>query len=423
MLARVISRGEALDAPLAEGLSAIRPRDRSLLQALCYGTLRQYHRLEAILGQALDKPLKQRDADIHALLLCGLHQLLDMRIPDHASISASVEACRSLGKPWATGLVNGVLRRCSRESERMTARLADSERLAHPPWLLEALRRAWPDHWEAIIEANNRQPPMCIRVNRLRTDRDSYRDVLHQAGIEAQDCTLAADGLRLQAAVDVNELPGFFDGDVSIQDEAAQLAAPLLDPQPGERVLDACAAPGGKTCHLREYQPSLAELVAMDSDADRLARVGENLSRLGLDARLLCARAQELPATLEPESFDRILVDAPCSGSGVIRRHPDIKLLRRAGDIPAFAEQQLEILNGLWPLLRPGGRLLYVTCSVLPAENAECVARFLAATDSAEAELLAVDWGEEAGPGRQLLTRPGGADGMYYAAIRKRSQG
>jgi 16S rRNA (cytosine967-C5)-methyltransferase len=419
VLARVIGPGQALDVPLAEAQEAVKPRDRALLQQLCYGTLRQYPRLEGILRQVLAKPLKKKDMDVHALLLLGLHQLLDMRTPDHAAISTAVEACRSLGKPWATRLVNGILRRCLRERDSLEHNLADHERLAHPDWLLALLSESWPTQWQELVAANNENPPMCLRVNRRANDRDSYRERLAAAGIESEDCQLSPDGLRLVTPVDIGQLPGFADGLVSVQDEAAQLAAPLLSPVHDERILDACAAPGGKACHLLEWQPGLAELVAMDKDPARLARVEENLQRLGLDATLVCGDAGEPPPGFTPGSFDRILVDAPCSGTGVIRRHPDIKVLRRPGDIPAFAVQQLRILEGLWPLLRSGGRLLYVTCSVLPEENAACVEGFIEATPDAGLESLELSWGEDAAPGRQLLHRPGGADGLYFASIRK----
>ncbi len=419
VLARVIDGGEALDTPLAEALAQVDARDQGLLRQLCYGSLRHYHRLDGIISGFLDKPLKRRDADIHALLLIGLHQLLDLRIPDHAAISSSVEACRKLGKPWATRLVNGVLRRCLRESGSLASGLSDNQRHSHPEWLLEELRQSWPQHWEQLVNANNQHPPMCLRCNDQRGGRDGYLARLERAGIEAEPCTLVPTGIRLAQAADVTALPGFADGDVSVQDEAAQLAAFLLDARPGERILDACAAPGGKACHILEAEPALEELVAMDSDAGRLARVEDNLARLHLPAALVCGDASAPPAELESASFDRILVDAPCSGSGVIRRHPDIKLLRRRDDIASLAEQQLRILGGLWPLLKPGGRLLYVTCSVLPAENAELVARFLQVHDDAGSLAIDADWGVPSGAGRQLLSSAGGCDGLYYALLEK----
>lgn len=418
-LARVIDAGEALDGPLADAFQEVEVRDQGLLKQLCYGTLRDYHRLDGIVARYLDKPLKRRDTDIQALLLIGLHQLFELRIPDHAALSTCVEACRSLGKPWATRLVNGILRRSLREADNLESGLSESQRLSHPEWLLRALQQSWPQHWQMLVEANNQHPPMCLRVNLRQVTRNEYLQRLGSAGIEAESCELTRTGIRLAAPMDVNALPGFQDGHVSVQDEAAQLAAELLDPQPGERVLDACAAPGGKACHLLEREPAIAELVAMDSEATRLARVEDNFARLQLPAALVCGDAGAPPAELEPASFDRILVDAPCSGSGVIRRHPDIKLLRRAEDLASLAEQQLRILEGLWPLLKPGGRLLYATCSVLPEENSKVMAAFLERCSEATPIPLPVDWGEVAGVGRQLLSSPVGCDGLYYALLQK----
>ncbi len=419
VLARVIDAGESLDAPLTEALGQVEARDQGLLQQLCYGTLRHYHRLDGIIAGFLDKPLKRRDTDVHALLLIGLHQLLDLRIPDHAALSTCVEACRSLGKPWATRLVNGVLRRCLRERESLESGLSEAQRYSHPEWLLQALQQSWPQHWQQLVAANNEHPPLCLRVNSRHGERADYLQRLQDAGIEASACELPATGVRLARPFDVSALPGFEDGDVSVQDEAAQLAAGLLNAQPGERVLDACAAPGGKACHVLEAQPALAELVAMDSDPARLARVEDNLARLQLAAALISGDAAAPPPELEADSFDRILVDAPCSGSGVIRRHPDIKLLRRAEDIPALAAQQARILGGLWPLLKPGGSLLYVTCSVLPAENAEVVAHFIDRHSDVAVVDLGNTWGEPAGVGRQLLSQADSWDGLFYALLEK----
>ncbi|MEP5765908.1 MAG: 16S rRNA (cytosine(967)-C(5))-methyltransferase RsmB [Halieaceae bacterium] len=418
VLAAVSSEGSSLGEPLGLESARLEPRDRALLQQLCYGTLRGYYRLDGILQQTLQKKLKRKDADIHCLLLCGLHQLLDMRTPDHAAISATVEACRSLGKPWATGLVNGILRRCSRETEKLLSGLTDNQRLDHPPWLLEQLRSAWPEHWQQLVAANNSHPPMCLRVNQQAGSRDDYLALLAEAELSASACLHSEVGIRLEQAVDVARLPGFADGLVSVQDEAAQLAARLLQPAAGERVLDACSAPGGKACHLLEQQPSL-ELTAMDSEASRLGRVEENLERLGLAAAVIVGDGRQPPTELAPSSFDSILVDAPCSGSGVIRRHPDIKLLRLASDIEAMAQTQLEILRGLWPLLAAGGKLLYATCSVLPAENQQLLQRFLDECPDASVLPRSLDCGIEQDGAIQLLSDPEGTDGMFYALLQK----
>jgi len=418
-LAAVMVQGASLREPLLQELEQVRDRDRALLQQLCYGSLRSFHRLDAVLAQTLQKKLKKKDADIHALLIVGLYQLLEMRTPDHAAISTAVEACRSLGKPWATGLVNGILRRCSRESTQLLAKLDQCQQLSHPDWLLQALRSAWPDHWQQVVAANNAHPPMCLRVNRRKSSRADYLQSLQESGIDADACRYSEDGIRLANALDVTDLPGFDQGLLSVQDEAAQLAAGLLAPEPGHRLLDACAAPGGKTCHLLESQADLKELVAMDNDPQRLQAVAENLERLELVASLIEGDGRQPPASLEPASFDRILVDAPCSGSGVIRRHPDIKLLRRPQDIAQLAETQVEILAGTWPLLRPGGRLLYATCSVLPEENQQLVERFLAATVDAELLPIQAEWGEERQGTRTLLSAVDGSDGMFYALLGK----
>jgi 16S rRNA (cytosine967-C5)-methyltransferase len=418
-LAQVIAGGASLNEPLAAGLAEVKPDDRALFQQLCYGTLRSYQRLNGVMRQLLKKPLKRKDADLEALILCGLYQLLEMRTPDHAAISTTVEACRVLGKPWATGLVNGILRRCSRESAVLLASLDEAAQCSHPRWLLEALKSAWPEHFLEIIDANNGQPPMCLRINSCKTHREDYLRELEQAGIPAHPCEQAADGIRLATPIDVSRLPGFEEGLVSVQDEAAQFAAEVLQAMPGDRVLDVCAAPGGKACHILERQTQLGELVAMDVNPARLQRVQENLDRLQLSAEVITGDGMQPPTSLVKESFDHILVDAPCSGSGVIRRHPDIKLLRQANDIAGFATMQLSILNGVWPLLRPGGRLLYVTCSVLPQENQELIDTFLQSSTTVRLLPLETPWGLNLNGTRQLLPTPDGADGLFYALLQK----
>ncbi|MAT94260.1 MAG: 16S rRNA (cytosine(967)-C(5))-methyltransferase [Halioglobus sp.] len=413
--------GRSLNQALPPQLAKVAQRDRALLQQLCYGSLRAAPRLAALLAQLLDRPLRERDRDLQGLLLVGLYQIDGTRVPDHAAVSATVAATAALKKQWARGMVNAVLRRYLREGETLAAQLEPAEAQAHPAWLYRALQAQWPQDAADMLRANNAQPPMVLRVNRLRLSRQDYLQRLQREGIDATPGALAADAIYLAAATDVEALPGFAQGDVSVQDEAAQLAAPLLAPRPGERVLDACAAPGGKACHLLELQPRLGELVAMDNDAQRLARVRDNLARLGLAARVLQGDAASPPADLAQASFDRILVDAPCSASGVIRRHPDIKLLRRDSDSAGFAAQQQAILRGLWPLLRPGGALLYATCSVLAQENDAVVQAFLDATPDAAAVALREKWGRPAGAGRQLLPAQDGPDGLFYAVVQRRA--
>jgi 16S rRNA (cytosine967-C5)-methyltransferase len=420
--ARVIGEvlaGNSLNQALPPMLGRVSERNRGLLQQLCYGTLRQGPRLQATLNQLLDKPLRDKDRDIQGLLLCGLYQLEGMRTPDHAAVAATVGATRALNKQWAKGMTNAVLRRYLREREQLNRALDDAARACHPTWLYHKLRQQWPHFAPTIIEANNQQPPMTLRVNGVRLSRDDYLRTLAKEGIDAQAGAVSPQAIQLSQPRDVLELPGFAAGEVSVQDEAAQMAALLLQCAPGERVLDACAAPGGKACHILELQPALGELVAMDVDEQRLQKVAENLQRLGLSATLLTGDATAPPDQLQSGSFDRILVDAPCSASGVIRRHPDVKLLRRESDIPQLAKHQLKILRGLWPSLKAGGMLLYATCSVLDEENSQVVQHFL--SDCMDAELCAnnEDWGQAVACGRQLLPTPAGHDGLFYALLRK----
>lgn len=411
--------GHSLDRALAKQLEKVSEDDRALLQQLCYGTLRHGPRLQALLGVLLDKPLKAKDRDLQGLLMSGLYQFDHTRIPDHAAVAATVDATRALKKEWAKGLTNAVLRRYQREREPLSRSLTPAAAAAHPGWLFRRINAQWPDACADIIEANNQQPPMTLRVNRLRLSRRNYMASLAERDIEASAGTLAPDSLRLTRPMDVQGLPGFSAGQVSVQDEAAQLAAILLAPEPGERVLDACASPGGKCCHILEIQPRLAELVAMDVDETRLERVRENLARLGLRATVIAGDAATPPDVLKPASFDRILLDAPCSASGVIRRHPDAKLLRRESDIGQFAAQQLQLLEGLWPLLKPGGTLLYATCSILAEENSEVVQAFLEHQDTAALSIPEAAAGEVVSGGRQLLPATGGPDGLFYARLEK----
>ena len=411
--------GHSLNQALPPWLTRVSERDRGLLQQLCYGTLRHGPRLQAMLNQLLDKPLRDKDRDVQGLLLCGLYQLDNTRIPDHAAVAATVGATRALKKHWAKRLANAVLRRYLREREQLAQTLDAAANACHPPWLYQKLQTQWPAAAATIIEANNQQPPMTLRVNSRHLSREEYLTALTDQGIGARAGEISPQSIILTQPLDVLELPGFAAGQASVQDEAAQIAALLLQSAPGERVLDACAAPGGKTCHLLELQPQLAEVVAMDVDEQRLQKVSENLQRLGLAATLLVGDATRPPAQLEAASFDRILVDAPCSASGVIRRHPDVKLLRRETDIAPLADQQLRILQGLWPLLKAGGTLLYATCSVLDEENSQVVQRFLAAQEDAGICVDKVDWGEATRYGRQLLPSPTGTDGLFYARLGK----
>lgn len=412
--------GRSLDALLAGAQARVAERDRPLLAQLCYGTLRLAPRLDALAGQLLDRPLRRKDRDVHALLLLGLYQLSDTRIPDHAAVAETVAATRDLGKPWARGLLNAVLRRFQRERAELEAALAPAARAAHPDWLFAAMAAEWPDALDRLVAANNSQPPLTLRVNRQHLGRDAALAALAAAGIEASPGRLSEDAITLARPCPVEALPGFAEGDLSVQDEAAQLAAVLLAPRDGDRVLDACAAPGGKACHLLELAPG-CELTAVDVDAARLARVRENLDRLGFSAQLVAGDAAD-PALLDgSDPFDCILVDAPCSGSGVVRRHPDIKVLRRDADAGQLAARQGAILAGCWARLAPGGRLLYATCSLLGAENDGVVGPFLAGHADARECTPAVAGAERTAHGYQLLPAVDGTDGLFYALLAKAS--
>jgi len=421
IIASILRNEGSLSTLLPNYLGKVAERDRGLLQQLCYGTLRFYPRLHCYLQLLLSKPLKARDLDIEAVLACALYQILETRIPPHAAVNEAVATAQALKKGWARGLINGVLRRFLREQDELSKKLADDPvfRSAHPTWLLDALDRAWPEHLTGIIEANNRQPPMTLRVNLARNSRADYQKRLGEAGIEASPTPFSDCGLTLQQPCDVTELPGFLDGDVSVQDEAAQLAAPLLQIAPGQRVLDACCAPGGKTGHLLECLAGEGEVLALDISPQRLERVEENLARLGFQAHLLAADACDTGGWWDGRPFDRILLDAPCSATGVIRRHPDVKLLRSQADIAKLAALQLALLKALWPLLGEGGILLYATCSVLPGENDRVVGAFLQETPEASVEPVPTAAGMATPWGRQLLPRSGGHDGFYFARITK----
>ncbi|MCT8946087.1 16S rRNA (cytosine(967)-C(5))-methyltransferase RsmB [Pseudomonas iridis] len=420
-LAAVLSGKASLNSSLPTQLDKVEDRDRGFTQDLAFGTARWQPRLSALAEKLLQKPFKAADADVEALLLVGLYQLLYTRVPAHAAIGETVGCAEKLKKPWAKGLLNAVLRNAQRESETIFAELERDPvvRTAHPRWLQKSLKAFWPEQWEAICEANNAHPPMILRVNRRHHSRDAYLGLLNAAGIVATPCVFSRDGIILEAAADVRSLPGFAEGWISVQDEAAQLAADLLDLAPGQRVLDACCAPGGKTCHILEAEPALAGVVAVDLEAKRLVRVRENLERLGLSAELIAADGRDIEKWWDGKPFQRILLDAPCSATGVIRRHPDIKLTRHPDDIVALAQLQGELLDAMWKTLEVGGILLYATCSTLPTENTEVIAAFLERTPGARELDLATTAGIKQPHGRQLLAQQGGHDGFYYAKLIK----
>jgi 16S rRNA (cytosine967-C5)-methyltransferase len=425
VLSKVLEEGQSLATAIPVGLPQVRDADRRYAQEICYGVLRWHLRLEAVLAQLLRKPIRKNDRELHTLLLVCLYRLVYMRAPDYAVVNSAGQLVRQMGKGWASGLVNGVLRNFLRRRDELLQGADETVvgRHAHPSWLIDRVQQDWPEDWTQVLAAANERPPMSLRVNSGRVQRSEFIRRLTDAGLAARPDPLVDCAVRLGTPRPVTELPGFENGDVSVQDVGAQLAAPLLQAGPGHRVLDACAAPGGKTGHILESAPALAELVAVDLDADRLDRLRQNLVRLKLSARPLCGDASTPAQWWSGRSFDRILLDAPCSGTGVIRRHPDIKHLRREADLDTLTERQRSLLAALWPLLAPGGRLLYVTCSILKQENERQIAAFLAAQPDAEEEVIRAPWGRARPSGRQILTGEGDMDGFFYARLRKIRQG
>jgi len=424
-LLEVSARQHSLDSALRALHAQVPESERGLWRELCYGVLRWYPRLQAFADALLDRPLKAKDEDLRLAILLGLYQLQETRIPAHAAVAETVALAQRLHKPWGSGLINAVLRRYQREQASLVQQVLHNEvaATAHPGWLLRQFRSDWPDDWPALVEANNRRPPMVLRVNPARQGRDAYLKQLQAAGLAARPLVHAPCALQLATAVDVHVLPGFDAGAVSVQDGAAQLAAGLLAPPPGARVLDACAAPGGKTAHLLESLGAAGDaaprVTAVESSAPRTKLIEATLARLGLSAQVITADAAAPGNWWDGAAFDRILLDAPCSGSGVIRRHPDIKLLRRPEDVAALAATQAALLAALWSLLKPGGMLLYATCSVLRREGEAVVQAFLAAHADAREVVIAAAWGRPGAVGRYVLTGDDDMDGFYYARLQK----
>lgn len=419
-VAAVIGKGISLNQCLPEFGDKVSDRDQALLSELVYGSLRKFPANKKIIEKLLEKPLKQKEIAITALLACALYQIVDTRIPVHAILNESVAACKKLQRPWAKGLVNALLRRFIREREQIEASLLNEPEylFAHPQWLIDRIGNSWPGDLKDIISANDQRAPMTLRVNKLCMTRKDYLSTYFADGT-AVVTQYSNAGIQLQQPVAISEVPGFGAGLVSVQDEAGQLAASILDARPGQRVLDACSAPGGKACHILELAPGIKQLIAVDIDRSRLARVRENLDRLKLTALLVQADVADTASWWDGQSFDRILLDAPCSATGVIRRHPDIKLLRKSADIDKLAEQQLAILSKLWPTLQIGGRLLYATCSVLTEENDGVIEKFMGSVPNCNLLATNIQAGVDTRFGRQLFPVGGAHDGFYYAMLGK----
>ena len=419
----VIQHGRSLNTAIPSLLPRLsQESERGFTQELSYGVMRWYPRLEAIAGQLLKKPLKSKDSDIYALLLCGLYQLIYMRVPEHAAVGETAAVAKVFKKPWATGVINGSLRNFLRHKDELLTQAdqSDEARYAYPGHLLSQIRQDWPNDWQVVVEASNQRPPMFLRVNILKVPRDDYLALLRDEGLCASPFLYCDSGIVLEKAVDVTKLPHFSEGWVSVQDGGAQVVAQLLELQPQQKVLDACAAPGGKACHILETEQNLAEVQVLDKEDERQQRTRENLTRLGLHAKVLVGDACHVADWWDGEQFDRVLLDAPCSASGVIRRHPDIKQLRSREDFEKLAQTQAELLRALWPLLKPGGILLYATCSICHLENEKQILRFLDNTADAQELQIEQPWGRAMSVGRQILPGDGNMDGFFYARLKKR---
>jgi len=422
-LDQVVNQGVSVNQLLLESGTPLAAEQLSFTKQLLFGCLRYYHQLNTIANNLLNKPFKAKDRDLQIVILVGLYQLKYLSTPDHAAISESVELTRKLKKDWATGLVNGVLRRYQRESEKIEAALAKSIQFqfSHPGWLVKRLRQDWPDEAETILTQNNQRAPMTLRVNSSRQNRADYITTLAQESIEAQPHLIAPDAVQLASPIDVYQLPGFESGLVTVQDAAAQLAVEMLDLQPGLKVLDGCAAPGGKTTHILQRGEAI-RLTAVEMSAKRAQRIEDTLGRMQMQCTVKVADICDHSAWWDGELFDRILLDVPCSATGVIRRNPDIKVHRLSTDIQPLVALQKQILAQSWSLLKPGGILIYATCSVLKAENEQQMKTFLS---HHSAELLTMPsvihqaLTPRAAVGYQIFPGENQMDGFYLCGLRK----
>ncbi|MCL1068060.1 16S rRNA (cytosine(967)-C(5))-methyltransferase RsmB [Shewanella olleyana] len=412
----VLEKGISLSVALPDQQQHLtNGKDKALLAELCYGVMRQLPQLDKCVSDCLSKPFKAKQRILHQLLLVGCYQLYFTRIPAHAAISETAEACRQMKFDGLVKVINGVLRNIQRKEAPLNT---DNDTLKYntPAWFIKRLKSAYPENWADIIEQSHQRPPMWLRNNQLSQTRDNYLSQLAEHEIEASAGD-SDDAILLAAPKDVMQLPGFTEGSASVQDGAAQWAATLLAPQANEQVLDACAAPGGKTCHTIECEPTIS-MVAVDFDAKRLERVQQNLDRLNLKAQVIHGDAADIDSWWQGDKFDRILLDAPCSATGVIRRHPDIKWLRKNNDIEELALLQQQIIDHCWKWLKPGGTMLYATCSILPQENSQQIEQFLQRTPDATLIQIAQQSSAE-DIGWQILPGQNNMDGFYYARLVK----
>jgi len=409
-----VAQGSSLNHVYNRAERQVAESEQPFLRELVYGSLRLWPLYKGVTRQLLERPLKAKDSVLEALLIMAMYELDECATPDYASVSGAVDCCEQLGRPWASRLINGCLRRYQRDKEALMHALGESERAALPGWLHKLLSKALPDQLSQLADASRHRPPFTLRVNPERISTDEYQALLREEGIEAS--AAGACGLTLVQPMPVSKLPHFQDGFVSVQDASAQLAALLLSPEPGMSVLDACAAPGGKACHLAELG---AQVTASDVSEARLIKVHENAERLDLAVTTVLSDGRNLQEVLALASFDAVLLDVPCSATGVMRRNPDVKLIRRKSDIGQFATLQSELLQSVWPLLKPGGRLLYATCSVLPQENDAVVGAFLDAEDTARLLPLPIEIGETMTYGQQVIPSELNGDGLYYSLLEK----
>ncbi|MGL1957243.1 MAG: 16S rRNA (cytosine(967)-C(5))-methyltransferase RsmB [Colwellia sp.] len=423
----VIDKGRSLSDELPKQQEKLAGKDKGLLQEICYGVLRYLPELEHDVRQLMQKPLTGKQRVFHFLLLVGVYQLKYMRTPDHAAVSETVAATSALKNRHMKALINGVLRNFMRATEKnqLNEACVDAVKYNHPGWFIKKLQQGYPEQWQQILIANQNKPPMWLRVNQQHHSNNEYQQLLSDSTIAIASVESRSQAIELTKPTDINKLPGFEQGWVSIQDGAAQQAARLLDCQDGDIVLDCCAAPGGKTCHLLEQSPNIASMTALDIEETRLVRVEENLARLNLSATVISGDAANPETWWQGQLFDRILLDVPCSATGVIRRHPDIKWLRKANDIDTLVKLQQKILKKTWSLLKPGGTLLYATCSILPEENSEQIKHFIENTNNAKLidissnNLSTSHAINNNNMGWQLLPGEQNMDGFYYAKLIK----
>ncbi|MCS2157318.1 16S rRNA (cytosine(967)-C(5))-methyltransferase RsmB [Scandinavium sp. H11S7] len=412
---QVLEQGQSLSNVLPAMQQKVADKDRALLQELSFGVLRTLSQLDWLVNKLMARPMTGKQRTVHYLIMVGFYQLLHTRIPPHAALAETVEGAVAIKRPQLKGLINGVLRQFQRNQEALLEEFAATEsRFLHPAWLVKRIKKAYPQQWQSILDANNLRPPMWLRVNRNHHSRDEWLALLEQAGMKGFGHDAYPDAVRLETPAPVHALPGFEEGWVTVQDASAQGCMNYLLPKNGEAILDLCAAPGGKTTHILEVAPE-ASVMAVDVDEQRLSRVYENLKRLGMKADVKQGDGRYPSQWCGEQQFDRILLDAPCSATGVIRRHPDIKWLRRDRDIADLAQLQSEILDATWAHLKTGGTLVYATCSILPEENCEQISAFLKRTPDAALH----ETGSVERPGVQNLPAADEGDGFFYAKLIK----